>query len=70
VNTLLQRALRSDIARRAAKTAGQTFFSVVTIDMLTGGDIDSLKKAAIIAAAAGFSVLWNAAKAWVDSIKA
>jgi hypothetical protein len=50
---------------RAAKTAVQTFGSLVTIDAMVGGFNPSLiESAAVTAGAAALAVFWNAALAW------
>jgi hypothetical protein len=69
VQEIVQRVLESDITKRAVKTGLQTAMSVITVDALFKGDIETVEKAAYAGAAAGFSVLWNAGRAWVDSIK-
>lgn len=56
-----------NIGRRAVKTAVQTFFAVATVQQVVGGDVDALRSAVVAAAAAGFSVLWNAAVVWADA---
>lgn len=55
-----------DIATRAFKTAVQTFVGLVTVDVLFAGDVGSVEKAAVAAAAAGVSVIWNAIGAWAS----
>lgn len=52
-----------DISVRAAKTAVQTFVGLVTVDAIMAGQVDTFKKAATAATAAGVSVVWNAVRA-------
>lgn len=55
-----------DVLTRAAKTAIQCFGGLVTVDVFFQGDIGTVEKAAIAAAAAGVSVVWNAILVWAS----
>lgn len=52
---------------RAAKTAVQTLFATVTVQVAMSGDVNAVKVAAISAVAAGAAVVWNAVLSWSQS---
>lgn len=56
-----------EIATRAAKTAVQTLLGVLTVQALFAGDVNAIRAAAVAAASAGVSVIWNAALNWAQS---
>lgn len=57
----------ADIARRAAKTAVQTFLAVATVEVIVGGDVEALRSAATAAAAGGIAIIHNALLTWASS---
>lgn len=56
-----------DIGVRAVKTAVQAFLGTASVQAVIGGDVNALRAAAVAAAAAGISVIWNAVLTWSQS---
>ena len=52
---------------RAAKTAVQTLFATVTVQVAFSGDVNAVRAAAITAVAAGAAVVWNGILSWSQS---
>lgn len=53
-----------DIGVRAAKTFVQTLVATVSVVVVLGGDVATIKAGVIAASAAGLSVVWNALLQW------
>lgn len=61
----------TDIARRAGKTALQTFLGLMTVEVVTAAagarDVEPILAAAAAAAAAAYAVIHNALLAWTST---